>query len=169
LQGPPTIETQRLLLRAPEPADAGDLFEIQGNPDAMRYTYCAASREATTHYLERYAARFSEDGYAPWTVILRSEDRIVGWGGLNRDPDAPHWGTEVSYFIHPSYWGRGLATELVRASLGLAFGSLGLAEVLAYSRPENRASHQVLRKAGFVWIRYVPELERDQYRVAAGI
>ena len=159
MQGPPTIETQRLLLRAPEPADAVELFEIQGNPDAMRHTYCAASREATERYLERYA---------PWTVLLRSENRIVGWGGLNRDPDAPHWGTEVSYFIHPSYWGRGLATELVEASLGLAFGSLGLGAVCAYSRPENRASHQVLRKTGFVWVRYVPELERDQYRVVAG-
>ena len=167
MPGPPTIGTPQLLLRAPEPADASALFEIQGNPSTMQYTYCAPSQEATAHRVQRYAARFSEDGYAPWTAILRSEDRIVGWGGLNRDPDAPHWGTEVSYFIHPSYWGRGLATELVQASLRLAFESLHLAQVGAFSRPENHSSHQVLRKAGFVWVRYVPELERDQYTIKA--
>ena len=135
----------------------------------MQYTYCAPSREATARWIERYAARFSEDGYAPWTAILKTEGRIVGWGGLNRDPEAPHWGTEVSYFIHPSYWGRGLATELVRASLSLAFESLGLGEVGAFSQPKNRPSQQVLRKAGFAWVRYVPELGRDQYTMKADV
>jgi ribosomal-protein-alanine N-acetyltransferase len=90
----------------------------------------------------------------------------VGWGGLNRDPEAPHWGTEVAYFIHPSYWGRGLATELVVASLQLAFRQLGLAEVGAFARPQNRASVRVLQRTGFSFVRYVPELERDQFAIS---
>jgi RimJ/RimL family protein N-acetyltransferase len=53
----------------------------------------------------------------------------------------------------------------VRASLALAWGELGLAEVGAFTRPANRASARVLQKCGFAFVRHVPALERDQYRV----
>jgi RimJ/RimL family protein N-acetyltransferase len=164
--GPPTVETCRLLLRAPTAADVDPLFEIQGDPRAMQFTFCAPDREATAERIAAYAARFAEDGFAPWTAVLRAEDRVAGWGGLNRDPEAPEWGPEVAYFIHPAYWGRGLATELVTASLDLAFRRLGLAEVGAFTKPENGASARVLRKTGFSFVRYVPELGRDQFAVA---
>ncbi|MDJ0864474.1 MAG: GNAT family N-acetyltransferase [Myxococcota bacterium] len=165
MKGPPTVETRQLLLRAPRRSDAADLFEIQGDLDAMRHTYVAPDLAATVHRLDAYAARFAEDGFAPWVAVLRSERRIVGWGGLNRDPEAPHWGVEVAYFIHRSYWGRGLAGELVHASLALAFRDLRLPEVVAFTRPANRASRRVLVRAGFVFARHVPELERDRYLV----
>ena len=132
----------------------------------MQFTYCARDREATAQRLAAYGARCAEDGFAPWTAVLRAEDRVIGWGGLNRDPWAPEWGPEVAYFMHPAYWGRGLATELVTASLDVAFRALGLAEVGAFTKPENVASARVLRKTGFSFVRYVPELGRDQYVVA---
>jgi RimJ/RimL family protein N-acetyltransferase len=164
---PPSVTTPQLLLRPSEPADVDPLFDIQGNADAMRYTYIAPSREATAEYLARYAERFARDGFAPWTAILRSEERVVGWGGLNRDPKAPEWGVEVAYFFHSACWGRGLATELVRASLAHA-AKLGLPEVVAFTRPANLASRAVLLKTGFRFLRHIPELERDQYSVECG-
>jgi RimJ/RimL family protein N-acetyltransferase len=128
------------------------LFEIQGDAEVMRFTYCAASRDDTARHLEAHAARFEEDGFAPWTVVRRADERIIGWGGLNRDPQAPHWGTEVAYFFHPSCWGS---------------DTLGLPEVGAFARPANRASARVLEKAGFSRVGYVMELERDRFRVTA--
>ena len=92
---------------------------------------------------------------------------MIGWGGLNCDPHAPQWGVEVSYFIHPTCWGRGLATEIVSAALDLAFGELELARVSAFTRPENHASARVLRKAGFRRVDYIAELERDRYSISA--
>ena len=133
----------------------------------MRHTYCAPSLEATAAHLESYAARFAEDGFAPWTAVLSAEDRIVGWGGLNKDPSAPEWGTEVAYYIDRAYWGCGLATELVCESLTLAFGDLGLDLVGAFAKPENAASVRVLVKAGFERARFVPELAREEFRVTA--
>jgi ribosomal-protein-alanine N-acetyltransferase len=167
VQGPPTIETRRLLLRSPRAADVDALFEIQGDPEAMRFTYCAATREDTARHLEAHAARFAEDGFAPWTLVCRTDERIVGWGGLHRDPKAPHWGTEVSYFFHPHCWGRGFATELVTTSLQHAFRELGLSEVDAFTQPANRASARALQKAGFSRLDDVPELARDRFRAFA--
>ena len=166
LSEPPTRRTHRLLLRAPEPADVDPLYAIQSNKEAMRFTYCSPSREATAAHLESYAARFAEDGFAPWTAVLLSEDRVVGWGGLNKDPSAPEWGTEVAYYFDPVYWGRGLANELVRESLGLAFDDLRLDHVGAFVKSENVASVRVLVKCGFVRVRFVPELKRDEYRIS---
>ena len=169
MSGPPTRRTLRLLLRAPEPADAEALFAIQGDSEAMQHTHCSPSLEATAAHLESYAARFAEDGFAPWTAVLDAEDRIIGWGGLNKDPNAPEWGVEVAYYIDRAYWGRGLATELVRESLTHAFGDLGLDFVGAFAKPENAASVRVLLKAGFERVRFVPELERDEYRISSDL
>jgi RimJ/RimL family protein N-acetyltransferase len=160
---PPTIRTRQLLLRPPAPSDVDALFAIQGDADAMRYTFVASDRDATARYLDAYAARFDTDGFAPWTVVLAADDRVVGWGGLNKDPVEPEWGPEIAYFFHRGVWGRGLATELVSAALDYAFGSIALSEVFAFTRPANAASRRVLEKCGFARMCYVPELERDRY------
>ena len=133
----------------------------------MRFTWCAPDREATRAFLESHARRFAPDGFAPWTAVLSGENRVVGWGGLGRDPTAPQWGVEVAYFIDPAFAGRGLATELVGAALSLAFEELALPRVEAFVRPENAASVRVLEKAGLSRVRHVSELARDRYRIAA--
>ena len=132
----------------------------------MQFTWCSPSREATASFLDDYSKRFDEDGFAPWTAVLAAEDRVVGWGGLNRDPHAPHRGVELTYFIDRSCWGRGLATELVQAALAHAFRDLALPEVGAFVRPGNHASVRVLTKAGFAHTRFVPELERDAFAIS---
>jgi RimJ/RimL family protein N-acetyltransferase len=164
---PPTRKTRQLLLRAPEPSDVERLFMIQSDATAMQFTYCSADREATAAYIESYARRFMEDGFAPWTAVFVPENRVVGWGGLNKDPSQPYWGVEVAYFIDRSYWGRGLATDLVQASLSHGFAELGLPQVGAFARRENHASGRVLANAGFVRVGFVPELERDEFRISA--
>ena len=166
-EGPPTVETPRLVLRAPRAEDVDALHAIQSDARAMRHTFVAADRDATVRFLDGYAARFATDGFGPWTALLRHGGEIAGWGGLNRDPSAPQYGVEVSYFIHPRCWGRGLAGEVVGASLDLAFGDLDLDHVLAFTHPDNLASRRVLEKAGFRRIDHVAELERDRYRIDA--
>jgi len=164
----PATETLRLRLRPPRPTDVDPLFEIQGNPEAMRFTWCAPDRRGTSGFLDSYAERFAEDGFAPWTAVLKGAERVVGWGGLHKDPHAPERSAEVSYFIHPACWGQGLASELVQAALRLAFAQLRLREVAAYTRCANGASRRVLEKAGFVWLRQLPGLEREHFEIRPG-
>jgi [ribosomal protein S5]-alanine N-acetyltransferase len=158
------VETARLLLRRPRLADVPALFEFLGDPDAMRHTRVDASLRECRRRIAAHEWGRRHDGYAPWTVVTRSEDRIIGWGGLCTDPFEPGWGVEVSYFFHPDAWGRGYATELVRVALDLADRVLKLPEIRAFARAENIASRRVLEKAGFDFVRVVPELERLLYR-----
>ncbi len=165
MKGSPERRTARLVLRPPQGSDVDALFAIQGDANAMRYTFCAADRAATESFLHSHADRFDEDGYAQWTALLAGSGRIVGWGGLGKDPHAPHWGPEVAYFLDPAVWGRGLATEIVVATLVHAFVDVGLEEVGAFALPANAASVRVLEKCGFERVRFVPEFERDQFVV----
>jgi RimJ/RimL family protein N-acetyltransferase len=160
------VETTRLTLRRFQDADVDALYDIQRDPDAMRYTYCAPSRADAEQRLKAYADLLDELEYAPWTVILRAESRIIGWGGLNVDPFDPGWGVEVAYFFHPaSYWGRGFATELVQTSLEQGFAQHNLETIGAFTHRENVGAIRVLEKCGFRFTGFEPQLNRNRYRI----
>ena len=95
--------------------------------------------------------------------MTKGDARIIGWGGLYDDPFDPGWGVEVGYLFDPAVWGRGYATELVMACVGLADTALQLPEVHAFAHPENVGSRRVLEKTGFEVVRLVPEMERLLY------
>src|SRR5216683_6587430 len=117
--------TTRLVLREFRDFDVDPLYEIQGNRDHMRFTFWAESRAACESWLRRFADARRANGFAPWTIIHRLEERVIGWGGLNIDPNAPERGIEVSYFIHPAYQGQGFATEIGQCSLRHGFKDIG--------------------------------------------
>ncbi len=162
---PDRIETERLLLRRFEATDLEPLWRIHGDKQAMRFTFSPDSREESEQHLRAYAALYEPHGYAPWTAVLRESGRVVGWGGLNVDPRAPGWGVEVSYFFDPEFYGRGLATELVAATLAHGFDELELQAIVAFTRPAKRASARVLEKSGFRLLGYVDELERNRFEI----
>ena len=162
------IETARLLLRPLRDEDVEPLWEIQGDPQAMRFTYVAPSLMECARRLRTHEALRAENGFAPWVAVLRGEDCVVGWGGLGVDPFDPGWGPEVSYFFHPAQWGRGLATELVAASVRHGFDALSLPAIGAFARPENAASIRVLEKCGFRLLGWEPALERNHYEIVLG-
>lgn len=129
----------------------------------MQYTFNTPSRGISKERLQAYAALEGQIGFAPWTVVHRADERVIGWGGLNIDPFDPGWGVEVAYFFDPAYWGHGYATELVQASLQYGFEQLELAEIGAFAHPHNAASIRVLEKCDFEYVCFEPELDRNRY------
>jgi ribosomal-protein-alanine N-acetyltransferase len=158
------IETTRLFLRRPSLADVPALFEFLGDAEAMRYTHTDTSLRECRRRIAVHEWRRRRDGYAPWTIVTKTDNRIIGWGGLYDDPFDPRWGVEVGYFFHPAIWGRGYATELLGAAMSVADDVLRLPEVRAFARPENIGSQRALLKAGFEVVRLIPEMERFLYR-----
>ena len=158
------METSRLILRRPSLADVPRLFAFLGDAKAMRYTHLHASLRECRRRVAIHEWRRRHDGYAPWTIVMKADARIIGWGGLYDDPFDPGWGVEVGYYFDPASWGHGYATELVTACTSLADDVLHLPEVHAFAHPENIGSQRVLEKAGFKGVRFVPEIERFLYR-----
>jgi ribosomal-protein-alanine N-acetyltransferase len=158
------IETMRLILRHSTMADVPALFEFLGDTKAMRHTHADTSLRECRRRVAVHEWRRRRDGCAPWTIVTKADDRIVGWGGLYDDPFESGWGVEGGYYFHPASWGQGYATELVAVCMSLADDVLRLPEVKAFARPENLGSRRVLENAGFEAVRFVPEMERVLYR-----
>ena len=134
-----------------------------GDPAVMRLTHCHPSLRALRRTLAAHACQRRKTGFGPWTVIETATARIIGFGGLYEDPFDPGWGLEVAYFLAPVAQGRGLARELVAASLAAAWAG-GAARVDAFAHPDNGASRGVLLASGFREYRHVPEMVRVLYR-----
>jgi [ribosomal protein S5]-alanine N-acetyltransferase len=92
-------------------------------------------------------------GFGLWLLRDRATLGCVGRGGLEYT-DAP--GTvavEVAWTIAPDRWGEGLATELARAAVHVAFAKLDVPALVALTLPGNLASRRVMEKAGFAYER----------------
>ncbi len=141
------IETPRLILRPFHPVDdVADFQRIYGDPVTMEHMNGAKTPEAARISVERKAAKWQTQGYGLWCVIHKADGQAIGHCGL--DLLEPLGEVECAYLIDRPYWGQGLATEAVRASIAYGFSRLGLDHVIAISEPENPASMAVMAKAG---------------------
>jgi ribosomal-protein-alanine N-acetyltransferase len=84
-----------------------------------------------------------------WLAFERETERFAGRGGLHRVEIDGRDEIEVGYSFLPDFWGRGLATELARESIRVAFAELHLPEIVCFTLTTNRASQRVMQKAGF--------------------
>ncbi len=134
--------------RAPEAdggADLDALFALFSDADALRYW--SHGPLATRNEARVYLA--ATDGTAlPWAVADAATDALVGRVTLH------HWDrdnrrAEIGFMLARAHWGRGVASEAVRAALGYGFGALGLHRVEADVDPENAASLTLLGRLGF--------------------
>lgn len=143
--------TERLILRRPISEDISAFFAIFGDPatNAHNPGGPCADIAVAANMLAMRIAHWRRYGFGQWTIALRERPGVVaGFGGLAwRD----YGGIErlnLGYRFGTSAWGRGYATELGRASLAHAFGTLGEPAVYALVRPSNTASVRVLEKIG---------------------
>jgi ribosomal-protein-alanine N-acetyltransferase len=109
-------------------------------------------------------------GFGLWLLRDRDTGELVGRGGLQHTDAIGGSAVEAAWAIVPERWGQGLATELAQASVAVAFESLGLAELIAITLPDNVASRRVMEKAGFSYDREIEHVGLDHvlYRRTPG-
>jgi [ribosomal protein S5]-alanine N-acetyltransferase len=116
----------------------------------MRYVGAEGSArtvEQTTAGVGRLIDHQHAHGFSLWAVADRDRGEVVGVAGLVLvEMTRPE--VEVVYELERDAWGRGIATEVGRACLDVAFGPLGLERVVALSYPENAASVRLMQKIG---------------------
>jgi RimJ/RimL family protein N-acetyltransferase len=66
----------------------------------------------------------------------------------------PEGDIELGYFLKPSAWGKGYATDIARRLLEFAFRESPLEELVASVHDENLASKKVLEKSGFASVHH---------------
>jgi ribosomal-protein-alanine N-acetyltransferase len=141
------ILTERLELRAFEPADLDALHAVYGDPEVTRFIPAYPTLEHTRRALDIHVREARAGNPAFWALIERESGDLIGDAGLGLiEGIGPE--IELGYTLGPRWWGRGYATEAARAVCDHALGPLALGEVLALVRPANAASINVLEKIG---------------------
>ena len=100
----------------------------------------------------------TEPDLLPWMLygyFDRTTHTMVGGGGFKGRPSAEGV-VEIGYGLAPAYRGQGLAVEAARALAAWAYEQPDVRLVIAHTLPENNASTDVLRRAGF---RHVGEVQ----------
>jgi ribosomal-protein-alanine N-acetyltransferase len=148
----PTITTPNLTLRAFNPDDAELMHRILAGKDVLRYFpgTNAPTPEQVERMIESVLKHWEEKGYGLWAVELRQNGDLIGRCGLQLIADTAE--VEIDFIIDRQYWGRGLATEVGKASLKYGFEELGLVAVVGIVHPENLAAKRVLEKLGMQFV-----------------
>ncbi|MBS1635557.1 MAG: GNAT family N-acetyltransferase [Bacteroidetes bacterium] len=142
-----TLETPRLLLRQFHIDDAEDMFDLNNDPDVIRYTgdkAFANITEATT--LLRNYDQYEKYKSGRLTVILKDTQEIMGWCGLKYHPIENE--TDIGYRFKKKFWNKGYATESAMASLHYGFETLQLPSIVGHAMTDNKASIRVFEKLG---------------------
>jgi [ribosomal protein S5]-alanine N-acetyltransferase len=148
------IETERLIMRELELSDALGLFELDSNPEVLKYIGVDAVKtiEESESVVRMLQQQYAENGIGRWAVIEKSTGEFMGWSGLKlyREPINNQTNIyELGYRFIPRYWGRGFATESARAWVDFAFEELKIDKLFAVTDLEHDSSKNVLHKVGF--------------------
>lgn len=145
---PTRLATARTLLRPWHVDDRPALLRHADDPAVARTLRLVPSPyddAAASAWLAYAAASPPPEGV--WAIEVGGE--AVGCVGLERGPDIGRHALEVGYWLGRAVWGRGLATEVVRAVTGAAWAEPDVARVHASVFGHNVASMRVLEKAGY--------------------
>jgi RimJ/RimL family protein N-acetyltransferase len=156
------LETERLVLRrfTDTDADAELLFELDSDPEVMRYigpfglpSPGAYRERVRTVWLLQYARRPCGCGAA----FEKATGQFVGWFFLRAAPEykfAKEAGwervtdLELGYRLRRAAWGRGLGTEGAAALVRAAHNTPDVTGVVAAALVTNRASWRIMEKVG---------------------
>jgi RimJ/RimL family protein N-acetyltransferase len=158
------LETERLVLRRFTKADADDLFDLDNDPEVMRYINGGAPTPRDViqddilpvflHYDERFP------GYGFWAAIEKTTGDFLGWFSFRPSDGAPHE-VILGYRLRRAAWGVGYATEGARALIRVGFTELGMQRVVATTYQDNLASRRVMEKLGMTLVRRFRILSED--------
>jgi RimJ/RimL family protein N-acetyltransferase len=160
--------TDRLLLREFATTDAEHMFQLNQDPEVIRFTgdppfADVAEARALIAAYDVYALH----GFGRWSVFRKDDSEYLGWCGLGRHSYGE--AVDLGFRFHRRHWGQGYATEAARAALQLGFTRYRLERIIGRAMRANAASQRVLAKVG---MRLVLEFVHDghdwvQYELSA--
>ncbi len=151
----PTLETERLRLRAQEIGDFENSAAMWGDPGVAVFLGGKPStREESWNRMLRQAGLWALTGVGSWAVTDKAGGAYLGEIGfltLKRDIAPRIEGyPELGWVMAKAAHGKGFATEAVRAALAWGDANIPSRRFTCIIAPGNAASLGVARKTGFV-------------------
>lgn len=151
---PPTITTNRLILRPIQLTDAESIFNYAKNPNVSRYTLWEPhqSIQDSLNYINDYIFDYYSEGEPePLGITLKENpQKIIGTVGCfwtSKQDKA----MELAYAIGEEYWGKGLVAEASQAVIDYCIKEFSLKRIQARCKVENKPSARVMEKIGMTY------------------
>lgn len=143
------LQTPRLTLRELHEDDWPDVLAYQSDPRYLEF-YEAEDRtpEDVRSFVKMLADLQHERPRRKFQLVTLSDDAcLIGNCGIRRlngsDIEA-----DIGYELAPVHWGKGYATDAVRAIVAFGFTELGVHRISARCIADNGRSVRVLEKLG---------------------
>ena len=146
---PDVIETERLTLRPFGMQDLDGHVEILSNWEVTKWLSTNVPFPFTRADGEKAIAEAIRDFEEGRTIRYALTDKETGRhvGGILVFSETPE--TEIGYWLHPDFWGKGLGTEILKAVISAGFDGGIITCFVAQTAAQNVGSRRILEKVGF--------------------
>lgn len=142
----PTLETQRLVLRAIQEEDLDGWATLMGDPQTARFIGGTIDRAAAWRGMATMAGSWQLKGFGMFSVVEKATGRWIGRLGPWQPEGWP--GTEIGWALIKDAWGKGYAAEGASAAMDWSFANLGWTEVIHTIDPQNCLSIALAERLG---------------------
>ena len=150
------ISTDRLLINRITLDDAGFILKLMNDKDWIQNIGDRGIRtiEETEEYIRtRFLKAYDEVGFGFYSLILKSDQQIIGIAGLVDREGIDH--IDIGYGMLPEFRGKGYAFEATKAIYDYAYEELKLKKIVAIVNPDNTSSIKLLSKLGLEFERMI--------------
>lgn len=152
----PVLETDRLILRAPEPQDFAAVCAFSADADRMRFLGgIVTDEDLVWRSFTSTIGHWMWRGYGMWAVAEKASGASVGRVGVinHLKWDEP----EIGWHIFSGFEGKGYAHEAALVARQYAADTWGLDRLISYIDPENARSRALAERLGATVEREKPE------------
>jgi RimJ/RimL family protein N-acetyltransferase len=136
-------------LRPWQPADASSLQRHADNPRVAGMLTDRFPHPYTAEHADAWIA-LNQRREPPTNFAIVVDGAAVGGIGIELRNDVNRRSAEIGYWLGEPYWGRGIATDAVRAMTQYALATFDVCRLAAHVFDGNVASARVLEKAGYL-------------------
>ena len=143
----PVIETERLVLRGPEPDDYPD-FKATFSSYRSRFMGGPLNAYETWMLYAAEIGHWQTRGYGMWMFHDKMTDKPLGMAGGWKPAQWPE--AELAWIIWPETAGQGYALEATHAARAWFYRELGWQGAVSYIDPKNLDSIRLAERLGAV-------------------
>lgn len=154
----PTLETDRLFLRAFNLSDAKEVQRLAGDKKVAEVTATIPHPYpdgAAEEWIKNHQSNFNEGINICWAIELKEDRRLIGCVALGISKK--HKKAEIGYWIGVDYWNKGFCSEAAKEAVNYAFTTLLLNKITSRHLSINPASGKVMQKIGMTQEGYLTQ------------
>ena len=153
------LETERLIMRELKTTDASGMFELDSNPNVMRYLggKTVESIAVSESIIRMDQEQYAKNGIGRYAVIRKETNEFIGWSGIKyvSEPENNFVNFyDLGYRLTEQHWGKGYGYECALPWIDHAFNTMKIDKLNADAHIENIGSNKILQKLGFQFLNH---------------